>query len=215
MSEVQDEIGRLVTRGRETMKRRHLLPRHAAVNVIRKASPGAIRALATERLIDLMTKEEREATLAAERAAERQRLLAENFGSGGGRTVPRRGSRAYAAWATETAEGQRYEKERQQTEEEAEDRRWERLGAALDRFTADLRLEWTAELLNSTFTLPNGEAVTWGAATVEQHVERRDMFLRNAEGNLEGAARHDLAVRELRQSAAATLNELVAAGSRA
>lgn len=71
------------------------------------------------------------------------------------------------------------------------------------------RMEWTAELLDSTFALADGSRVTWGDATADQHRERVDMFRRNALANLEGAARHEQAIDALMESGAKSLRKMV------
>lgn len=81
---------------------------------------------------------------------------------------------------------------------------------AIDSFVSDIRMEWTMELLHSDFALRNGNRVTWGEATVEQHTERRSMFADNAKANLAGAARHDIAITSLTNTGALNLNGLVA-----
>lgn len=81
----------------------------------------------------------------------------------------------------------------------------------LSQFAARLKLEWTAELLGSSFALRDGTRVTWGQATRDQHLERVDMFVERAEVNMEGAARHEVAVRALQESGARCLDDLVAA----
>lgn len=39
----------------------------------------------------------------------------------------------------------------------------------INDFKAEVRAEWTAELMARTFTLPDGERTTWAEATAEQH----------------------------------------------
>lgn len=94
---------------------------------------------------------------------------------------------------------------------EAEARHRARLQKAFDDYAAELRIEWTRELLDSPFALSDGVLVTWGDATVEQHRERVEMFERNAVANIEGAARHRSALRDLDQSGAHSLREMVSA----
>jgi hypothetical protein len=80
------------------------------------------------------------------------------------------------------------------------------LQEALDTYTREMRMQWTTELLNSTFALPDGTMVSWGEASVEQHLARREMLAANARGNLEAAARHEVAIRRLRETNADCLN---------
>ena len=79
----------------------------------------------------------------------------------------------------------------------------------IERYADEMRMEWTAELLASAFTLDDGTRVNWGDATVDQHSQRVEMFRRNAMANAEGAARHLKAVGALRLSGCSTLRELV------
>lgn len=91
-------------------------------------------------------------------------------------------------------------------------RRDSELFAIIKQYSEELRMEWTLELLSSPFALADGTLVTWGEATVEHHAERVELFQRNAAANLEGAARHQAALRDLGAAGAACLNELVDAG---
>jgi hypothetical protein len=59
---------------------------------------------------------------------------------------------------------------------------------------ADLREEWSAELLRDHFVLPDGSWVSWADATVAQHVERAEYLEGLASGNAETAAIHRRAV---------------------
>lgn len=61
--------------------------------------------------------------------------------------------------------------------------------------------------------MPDGTVVLWGDATIEQHQQRRDLFLRNALANTDGAARHEQAIRTLTETGAATLREAVSVKS--
>jgi hypothetical protein len=95
-------------------------------------------------------------------------------------------------------------------EREAERSRqfWQHMNQITEQFAAELKAEWTAELLSSEFALADGTTVTWGDATVEQHEQRVELFTRNAVANAEGAARHKLAIEALKQSGSPTLNDL-------
>jgi hypothetical protein len=88
----------------------------------------------------------------------------------------------------------------------------ESVQAAVAAYERSLRIEWTAELLESEFALGDGTRVTWGEATVEQHRARAEMFQNNAAANLEGAARHRKAIAALSEAGASSLGELVGAG---
>lgn len=78
----------------------------------------------------------------------------------------------------------------------------------LDEYAASLRMEWTEELLASSFALSDGVRVLWGDATIEQHRERAQMFTANAQANTEGAARHLAAIRDLRAAGVERLHDL-------
>lgn len=97
-------------------------------------------------------------------------------------------------------------------ERRAEDdqRFYESMRQALAKYETSLRMQWTEELLASTFAMPDGTLVSWGAATVAQHTERRDMLVTNAAGNLQAAARHEAALTKLRETSAACLADAVA-----
>ena len=83
------------------------------------------------------------------------------------------------------------------------------LSRILDDYADRLRIEWTAELLASTFALPDGTRILWGEATLAQHEERLQMLVRNAEANLEAAARHRAAMAAIVRADALCLNEVV------
>lgn len=81
------------------------------------------------------------------------------------------------------------------------------LSASIEAFKAEIRIEWTEELLGSKFALGDGRKVAWGEATVHQHKERLRIFRDHAKTNLEGAARHQAAIDTLKETGAACLNE--------
>lgn len=90
---------------------------------------------------------------------------------------------------------------------------WDKLEENLRAYTEEMRVQWTDELLNSQFSLPDGTPVTWGTATADQHEARYEMFKNNAMSNLEGAARHKQALDELRQTGAANLIQATRRGA--
>jgi hypothetical protein len=65
-----------------------------------------------------------------------------------------------------------------------------RIRAYVSGIAADLRDEWTAELLADNFVLPNGQMVSWGNATIAQHETRAEFLEGLASGNAETAAIH-------------------------
>lgn len=89
-----------------------------------------------------------------------------------------------------------------------QDRLRGQLNDSLERYAAELRIEWTAELLSTGFALPDGRMVLWGEATVQDHEQRAAMLTRNVVANAEAAARHRRAVAELKAAGASTLRAL-------
>lgn len=78
------------------------------------------------------------------------------------------------------------------------------------KYAAELRMEWTAELLATEFALGDGRRVTWGSATLAEHEQRAAMLEQNAVANAEAAARHRSAIQALGLAGAPNLAELVA-----
>lgn len=206
MSDVKAEIAALVQECHEESVRTKSPTRPVAVALVDALPDGPVlRRLAAEFLVDALARAQRAKTLEEERAAEREQQSHETPSA----RMPRKGTRARTDWERNTPEGRAWAEA-----EEAEEMRSMQmfhgtLGRTLDRYAEDLRVSWTAELLDSTFAVGDGTLVTWGEATVEQHAERRQMFLNNAHANMEGAARHESALRELRASGKPTLREMV------
>ena len=65
--------------------------------------------------------------------------------------------------------------------------------------SAQHRVKWSTLYCN-TFALPNGERVTWGLASIEQHEARAAMLEVMAAGDLETASLHRAAVAEIRDA---------------
>lgn len=86
----------------------------------------------------------------------------------------------------------------------------EGMQSALDQFRRHVIIEWTEELLDSGFALPDGTSTTWGDATAEQHQARADAMMRHATGEMASASRHLKAIDELKSNGAKCLRELVA-----
>ena len=84
-----------------------------------------------------------------------------------------------------------------------------RIGPVLEDWRKELRLEWRAELLASSFTLRNGASVTWGDATVAEHRERVDIFMGQVAAGVDGAARHNAAIRAIEAAGVSCLNEAI------
>ena len=85
----------------------------------------------------------------------------------------------------------------------------------IDAHAQTFVVTWSAELRAQAIRMPDGEATTWGAATVEQHARRAAMFTDLSVANAEGAARHRSAIRDLESAGAASLDELCERGSAA
>lgn len=95
--------------------------------------------------------------------------------------------------------------ERRQDLRRREKERWEQVA----RFANEQAIvRWVRELLDSEFSLPDGSRVTWGTATIDDHLERIEMLHKNAVANLEAVTRHEAAVRALTGAGASTLSEL-------
>lgn len=184
--------------GRET--------RDVANEIIPTLSPDLIRFMAAEFVVAAVARAQRAAALDVERSAERhERQLAAE----GSSRIPRKGTAARRDWEMNTPEGQMWAGAAAADEMRSLQMFYGVIGSALDRYAEDLRIKWTSELLDSTFALSDGAVVTWGEATIEQHAERRQMFLNNAHGNMEGAARHEIAMRELKETGADCLRAMV------
>lgn len=171
-------------------------PRDAAADLVSELTTAQVRALAVRFLCDEVARRRRSETLSAERDAERSPWLAETPGGGlaAGRPI-----------GVTDEMRQRWEAEDRQIQERA----MREIRGHVERYVDARKVEWTAELLDSVIAMPDGSVVLWGDATIEQHQQRRDMFLRNALANTEGAARHEQAIRELTQAGAPTLREMV------
>lgn len=68
-------------------------------------------------------------------------------------------------------------------------------------------------ILTAKFALGNGERVTWGEATVEQHETRLRLIMANIKGLSETADRHRKAISLLRQTGAKCIGDLAAKGA--
>lgn len=79
----------------------------------------------------------------------------------------------------------------------------------MEEYAAEKFTEWTQELLESRFALPDGSTVEWGAATIDDHRQRVEMFQGYAEASIEGGARHQQAIDALTESGAECLNEYI------
>ena len=73
----------------------------------------------------------------------------------------------------------------------------DRVSGIVAEMTADLDDKWDAALLLSTFSTGSGERVAWGVATAEQHIDRAERLERMAAGDLQTAAIHRQAARDI------------------
>lgn len=78
----------------------------------------------------------------------------------------------------------------------------------IDHIEQRTRIEVTQELLSSVFALGDNVRVTWGEATVAQHEQRITLLLKNAEGNIDTAKRHQAAVEMITEAGVDTLADL-------
>lgn len=84
----------------------------------------------------------------------------------------------------------------------------ERHEAFVARIKSEARMEWTAELLASTFAVGDGTRVTWADATVNQHEQRIALLARGIGGSIDTMKRHEAAVADILAAAAHTLGEI-------
>lgn len=179
-------------------------PRAVAATLVAGLDGEIVHKLAVEFLVGKAADIAREESLRAERAATHGRVAAETPGAGRRWQSPPRPEPT-----PEDPEREARRQERIAAEEAAIQRQmWDSISSAIGRYKDALRMEWTDELLASSFALADGTRVLWGEATVEQHRERVGMFTANAATNLQGAARHEAAIESLETAGAACLNEL-------
>lgn len=115
----------------------------------------------------------------------------------------------------ETTEERRVRWQRQREDKEARAMgrfldRAEVLSPVLEEYRQRVTLEVTEELLASRFALGDGRSVTWGSASVEDHNQRVALLMANASGNLETAARHQIAIERIQLAGAHCLSEVAA-----
>lgn len=154
--------------------------------LVREMPEGERQKILTGFLVEAAADLRRNRALATERAA----------------TVPARAS------STREKESREYKAELMRVELECRAGLFASISSAVDEFKSRLRLTWTKELLATSFSLPDGQEVTWGEASVEQHQQRVEMFAAQAALNIEGAARHRKAIEAISLLAAKCLNEI-------
>lgn len=193
----------------------------SATQLIGHASPALRKQLAAKWLIeevkrldraDVLSRERRSIRISMYRSAREERQAAARREAERAHANGPAGNRARRRWLEETVEGRaQAERDAQYAEEmrEIDERRDAKIASIMKDWSTQLRAEWTEELLNSGFALPDGQTVLWGDATIEQHEARRNQFMDNARANIEGAARHEAAIETLRSSGAETLRQMV------
>lgn len=117
--------------------------------------------------------------------------------------LPNKGTDARALWELVTPRGRDW----RAMEADSYSKFSSEMSGIISNFAADLKAEWTTELLSQTFTV-NGRTVSWGTATVSDHEKRAEFFERAAVGNAESAARHRRALADMASAAADCLNAL-------
>lgn len=187
-----DEATRLAQECYDLAMMRGGSTREVARDLVAKAPRAVIEFLAAEFLVAEVQRAQRSTTLEAERGSQRQAQT--QAAEAPGAAAARAEARERDEWLIQQSLNAN-------------------ISRAIDRYTEDVKMKWTAELLDSTFALRDGSTVAWGEATIEQHVERRQMFIDNARANIEGASRHETAIRELRAAGVATLRELARAAA--
>ena len=90
----------------------------------------------------------------------------------------------------------------------ARERHVARMVDLIAEFRQEIRLEVTAELLETQFALGDGRRVTWGEATEADHRKRIALLSNNAAANLEVAARHEVAIQMLADAGLSCLSEM-------
>lgn len=190
------------------------MPSYAQVlRRVRTLPESTVRTIAADHVFDMLADRERMRTLRAERQAtstgnEQYRTYSERRGEWPhGTRMPRKGTKARERWEQETEEGRAWV----EMERDFEHKKYEGLACLLDEWKDHLRIEWTAELLESEISMPDGRRTTWGAASLDDHRKRKAMFESNAVANLEGAARHAKAIEDLESTGASCLNDVVRA----
>jgi hypothetical protein len=88
------------------------------------------------------------------------------------------------------------------------DNHWAAMSEIVADYTRSVRLQVTTELLETAFALGDGQRVTWGDATVEQHEQRIRFLTTQAAGTLETASRHQAAIGMIREASAMCLRDL-------
>ena len=160
---------------------RQTMPDEDAARVaLREADQGAIEELAAVAIVAILRRRDRQEALQVEKRA----------------TIPLKDPYVPSAEAVEA-------------DLAIQERTGREIRDMIARYERSMKMQWTAELLGTTFTLEDGSRVEWGEATIEQHRERAAMFTGNALANMEGAARHEAAIRDLESAGVPTLRDLV------
>jgi len=79
--------------------------------------------------------------------------------------------------------------------------------AIMDEARSKVIVEWTEELLSSTFTV-DGTSVAWSEATKDQHERRSEWLVSHATGTLETAVMHSKAIEAITEAGVNKLGEI-------
>lgn len=82
------------------------------------------------------------------------------------------------------------------------------VAALLEEYRREVIVEWTTELLSAEFALGDGQRVTWGEATVDQHAMRIGLLTQNVRGNLDAIERHEAAIKAISDGGVSRLAEI-------
>lgn len=127
------------------------------------------------------------------------------------------GVATWVKWVdAEHARRDREREERYAREDREAKEAWERIMQGIQddiedkaiRLAEQMVVEWSADLLASTFALRDGTKVTWADATQQQHRDRIEMLVKQAAGTVETAALHEKALQEMGQAGVSRLGDL-------
>lgn len=198
----------------------------ASAQAIKTAPIPVLRELAGKWLLEYLQAKVRERTLAAEKAAvkkkvrewddsdpyDRHNRIIQELNDHSFTERPITGAPGSVEWHNKLHALKDAAKDAKWEIELEERARWQKrrdeLQPLIDQEAREAAIAWTVELLSKGFTLTDGTYVTWGAATIEQHRDRYDMFAGKAVAHVQGAARHLQAIQALEESGKTCLDEL-------
>lgn len=204
MTEHREQITGLARQVHRTAIERNIPTRQAAAQVLVAVGDTALlKAMAAEFLVDLIARSQ------GRQASVTPLPVPAPFPTQEDHRVPRKGTKERAQWERETLAGQAWAAAEAEADRRANAAMVESVSRAMDEFAASLRVQWTEELLNSTFRDADRNLVRWGDATIAQHEEHRDELFRTAGNHLRDAALHEAAIAELVAADAETIRSLV------